>query len=391
MDEVKKVSKQTMFQIFGKIVTSGSTIIILSLVTRQYGEEQTGIFTLALVYLAFFYLAVDFGINSIVLPKLMKKNSSTQWQNLLGVRIVWSVVLIMIAFLGALFWPNQNELFKQSILFGSLAILGVACYLTTNAIFQAKSRYDLVFWSIFVGSTVSLGAIYIIAANKLSVSDLMIGYALGWLACGGLSLVIAKRFVNLYPLFDYEYLKTLLSAVWPIALTLIINTIYFRIDVFILTFFKGFTEVGVYNLAYQVFQSALVLPAFIINSYYPILISHFHKDVNLFRRNVIKITVGMMGIAGLGTLATLILSPLIINLLSGGHGFNGSVDALNILALSFPAYFGSSVLMWSLVIIKKQKLLLLVYLTGLMANLVLNLIFIPKFGFIAASVNTGIC
>ena len=61
------IFKQTSFQIIGKIVTSFSTFIILSLIARFYGKEDLGSFTLSLTYLGVFMMIADFGFNGHLL------------------------------------------------------------------------------------------------------------------------------------------------------------------------------------------------------------------------------------------------------------------------------------------------------------------------------------
>jgi len=134
-------------------------------------------------------------------------------------------------------------------------------------------------------------------------------------------------------------------------------------------------------VAYSVFQSALVLPTFIMNSYYPMMLKTFH--------GIKVVLLGLFGLAVLGTAATLILAPLIIKILTGG-GFNGSTQSLQILSLGFPAYFISSLFMWILIARGRYKSMFLLYTSGLFLNLILNLLYIPKFSFIAASWTTVI-
>lgn len=69
MNHFSKIFKQTSWQILGKVVTSVSTFVILGMVARNYGKEGTGVFTLALTYLAVFYVLSDFGFNAHVLKK----------------------------------------------------------------------------------------------------------------------------------------------------------------------------------------------------------------------------------------------------------------------------------------------------------------------------------
>ena len=68
--------------------------------------------------------------------------------------------------------------------------------------------------------------------------------------------------------------------------------------------------------------------------------------------------------------------------------FAPSKAPLVILASGIPFFFLSALLWHILIIYGKQKNLVLVYGLGFIFNLAANLIFIPKFGYIAAAVNT---
>lgn len=390
MDSLKKVSQQTLWQLIGKAASSLSTIIVLGAITRHYGESGTGIYTQALTYLAFFYLAGDFGLNAYVLPKIIQEDG-TEWRKLLGLRIVWSIVLIVLAVVILPFLPFKNDQFIKAVWIGSLAIFGSGLFVTGNAFFQSKLRYDLSLWvSAWNILPIIIILLFLISIN-VPISSLLILHTVGWVLTGILALILVKRFIkNIEPIFDWNYMANVFKNAWPISLTLVLNVVYFRLDSFILTAVKSFAEVGVYNLAYQIFQSALVLPTFIMNGYYPLMLKELAESRGYFIRDLKRACLIMLGISVLGTITTLILSPIVIQIISGGKGFVGSVDSLRILSLGFPAYFVSSVLMWTLVSLKKYKQMLLVYLIGLLINGALNFVFIPQFSFIASSYITGV-
>ncbi|MBI4040163.1 oligosaccharide flippase family protein [Candidatus Daviesbacteria bacterium] len=392
MDSFKKVSVQTAWQIFGKGVTSLSTIIILGAVSRHFGPSGVGILTLALTYLAFFYLAADFGFNAHLLSKLIGRGVEVEWRKLLGLRIIWSAVLIILALLLLPLLPFQTNrsVFDLAVIFGAVAILGNALFTTSNALFQSKLRYDLsVIASLFNAIPTVILFLLLIYLNS-SLPSLMIIHALGWLLTGCLTLFFIRRYLkNLTPVFNLPYVKQTFIEVWPISLTLVFNVVYFRIDSFILTAVKSFAEVGVYNLAYQVFQSALVLPTFIMNGYYPIMLENLNHNKELFLVNIRKALGLMLVISALGLILTWVLSPWVVEIVSGGKGFSGSSDSLRILGLGFPAYFLSAILMWMMVALKRYKILVLIYLVGLIFNAGANLIFIPQYSYIASSWITG--
>lgn len=390
MHSLIKIFQQTSWQILGKIVTSVSTFIILGLVARNYGEGGVGIYTLALTYLAMFYLLSDLGFNAHVLRKFQivfqtsfgRTNFKLQieWQKLLGTRLIWSAVLVAFA-IGLLpFWPFATAQFSQAVLFGSLAIMGSAVFVTCNLVFQSKLRYDLSVLASSVGTTISLGLFFYLSFFKYPVSFLLLAHLVGWIIIAAGSIIFIKRFLpSILPIYDIQYTKYLFKDSWPIGVTLLLNVVYFRADAFLVAFYKGLSDSGIYNLSFAVFQSVLVLPTFIMNAYYPMMLKSF-KGIKL-------VGLGLFLLASLGTVLTFLLAPAIIRLLTG-DGFSGSVQSLQILSLGFPPYFLSALLMWVLVSRGKYKTLLIIYTLGLIVNLILNFILIPQFSFYAAATTT---
>lgn len=386
VNTIRKVFEQTSWQVIGKAITSISTIAILALVSRNYGESGTGIFTLALTFLAFFTLAVDFGVNAYILPKLLEEGFEQEWRKIFGIRLVLAALFIFIALTVALIFPFDT-VFKTLVILGAFPfIVGQAVLITSNAIFQAKLRYDLSVLAWGTGSLTTLAAVFFIAAQKLELIALILGYVIGWFVMIITSLLFIRKFVkNLVPIFNFTYFKEILKNSWPISATLVLNVIYFRLDAFILSYFRSFAEVGVYNLSYSIFQSALVLPTFIMNGFYPIMLKNFSENINKFRSNLFYAGGIMFTIAVIGILFTYAFSPFVVNLVTGGRGFEGSVESLRILSFGFPAYFVSAVLMWTLIVYKRYKTLLSIYLIGLLFNVIANVIFIPQYSYFGAS------
>ncbi len=391
MNQLKKVLTQTGWQVLGKVVTSLSTIVILSAVTRNYGSVGTGIYTLALTYLAFFYLAADCGFNAHLLSLLHQPKSSEVWRKLFGMRLILGGALVVISLLLLPFLPFADSSFQQSVFFGTLTIIGSAIFVTTNAWFQSRLQYQYSIIASSVSSLVSVGLILLLVQNNVPLPELMLAHLMGWVLCAVIALgLIKKQIFTLSPLFDWVFLKKVFSEAWPISLTLILNTVYFRVDTFILASYKTFADVGVYNVSYQLFQSALVLPTFIMNAYYPMMLSNLEKDRRLFKQSIKHAVALMLSIGLAGTLVTWVLAPYVVALITGGPGFEGSAQSLRVLSLSFPAFFVSSVLMWTLVATKRYKEMTAIYLIALIVNILLNSLLIPQYSYIGASWVTGV-
>ncbi|MBI2600545.1 oligosaccharide flippase family protein [Candidatus Daviesbacteria bacterium] len=391
MYKLVKITQQTLWQLVGKAVTSFSTLLILSFITRFYGEVGTGVLTLVLAYLGFFTIAVDLGFNAYLMPQLLE-NYQLVWRKLFGLRILVAVFLAVIAIFGIFFFPNYDPLVYQLVLIGAAGALAQpAFFITANAIFQSKLRYDLSIISSSLGSLVTLILVILVVYNRLPLQFVMAGYLLGWIITAFIALILAGKFIHqLSPVFDPNFIKRVFKGAWPIALTLLLNVFYFRADIFLLSFLKPIGDVGIYNLSYSIFQSALVLPTFIMNGYYPLMIQSFKMGKTAFFGQLKQASLGMLGLGVLGILATFVLGSFIIFAITGGTGFLGAAESLKILSLGYPAYFMSALLMWTLVVIKKYKAMVFIYLIGLVFNVCINIIFIPLYSFIATSWITGL-
>lgn len=390
MDKLKKVISQTSWQVLGKVISSIATLIALYVVAHHFGTEGTGVFTLALTYLYFFYIVVDLGVNAHLLPQFIDNTGTLVWRKLFGFRLGWSVIVILFAGVLLFFLPYSPE-FNQSVVYGLSSILLYVMFVTANAFFQAKLRFDL---SILASTATSVvGALGVIALTYYgaTVSQLMLGQLLGWGTCAILALFFVRKFVSKStPVIDLNFSKQLVKDTWPISLTLILNAIYFRVDAFLLGVFRPLAEVGIYNFAFQFFQAALVFPTFIMNGYYPIMIKSLKESKSQFKKEFALAAVALLALGLLGTGVTYLLAPLLVPFFSGGIGFEGSVPALQILALGFPAYFLSSLCMWALIVFKEYKKMAAVYAIGLIINTVFNYLLIAQYGYIGSSVITAV-
>ncbi len=388
---IYRVFKQTFWQSVVKIITTIAGFITLGIITRSYSTPEVGSFTLALTYLAFFYMISDFGFNAHVLGRLQDKSSEIEWRKLLGVRIIWSILLSTLAILVLPLLPFNppsfgfSDDFKITVIIGAVTIVFFALNLTSHAIFQAKLHYQLDIAPTVIGVVLGTLLVFIISSQQAPVYQLVLGNTLAWGLHAVGTLYLSRKFIqNLTPLFDIAYVATLFKQIWPLAATLIINTLYFRVDAFILSSYQSLTDVAMYNVAYQFFQSVLTIPTFIMNSYYPLMLETMKSNYHVFLRQTKKayLVLTVSGIAVSMVLYT--LSPLVIQLVTKS-GYSGAVDSLRVLSLGLPAFFISSLSLWILVAKKEYKKILAVYVLGLVFNVTLNMIYIPQYSYTAAS------
>lgn len=401
----KIVLYNTGSQIVGKVVTASSTLLITLLIGRSLGPAGFGEFTKIFVFVGYFYTFADFGLNSIFV-KLANFTSevknfhhlggaSSLFKVLLGLRLVMALTLTAVAIFITFFLPYNQQastgfspLVKTGIVIASLTIITQALFTTGNAYFQKKLRYDLSAVATIVGSLVMVLASAIIFMTTRSLLAFVSIYILGGLTYVAVSFfLISKKFdQGLYPTFDFSGSKKLLYSAWPIGVALVLNLLYFRVDVLILASFRSSAEVGLYGLGYQFFEAALAVPIFFTNSLYPLLARVFDKNVEKFKKIISNWIIYLLAFSIVLTVFLLLVSFLIPVLYD--PRFEDSKTALQILAFGMPFFFLSALFWHVLIIQNKQKLLIYIYAAGAIFNLAANLIFIPVFGYRAAAVTT---
>jgi O-antigen/teichoic acid export membrane protein len=181
--------------------------------------------------------------------------------------------------------------------------------------------------------------------------------------------------------------KTLFLKSWPLGLMLVFNLLYSKIDVVLLSFYKPSFDVGIYGVSYRFFEVALALPAFLANSTYPVLLKHMSdgRSYKTIFAKYLKLYI----VLSLIVTAIVFLGAPFITILKGG--FFLSVFPLQLLSLSLPFFFLTSLLQWHFLIKNKLGFLVPLYGGALVLNIVLNIILLPHFSYYAAALITGVC
>ena len=392
---IKRVFYNAGAQILGKGFTAGTTLIVTLLVGRSLGPAGFGDFTKIFEFVGYFYTFSDFGLNSIYVAKSNPKNEAALFRVLVSLRLVMALIFVALTLLVGFFLPyNAAEntgfgpVVKIGIAVASLTILTQALYTSANSLFQKKLRYDLSTIAAVTGAIAILLTVFLISLEGASVIRFAQAYVVGGIVTvfSAYLILYAKWQIFVLPKIGWGAFLNYLSKSWPVGLALILNLIYFRVDVLILAWVRQPQEVGIYGLAYQFFESSLAIPIFFVNAIYPLLANVYRQNQRKFYKDV-KFWILMLFSISVVLSIFLILVSFLIPFLYDVR-FTPSTLPLVILASGIPFFFLSALLWHVLIIFDRQKNLVLVYGAGALFNLIANLIFIPKFGYIAAAVTT---
>ncbi len=383
---LKTIASNTFAQLVAKFFGAGLTLLTTYYTIRLAGLDLYGDLTKILVLVAIGFTAIDFGLNAQGLrsassPAQMRRNTQT----ILIARLFLSCLAILglnifIYLLGGGYSPALKSLFWV----GSLAIIFQGIYTSANAWFQ----YTLSYWrstlAVVVGSLFGTLLTFYYLSHSPTLFHLVLANTLGYLVMALCSLLLLPRL--------YISTTAKVSSIFPflarastLGFILLASVFASKIDTVMLGIFRPSGEVGQYGFAYRIFDVILVIPVFVMNSVYPLLLGSIARGQT---RALIYLTSLTMLILGLIAATTLwFVAPAVLLVKSS---LILSVPILRILAFSLPLFYLTAPLMWGLIAKHQDKLVLSIYAAAAFLNLCLNLAFIPRYGALAAAYNTGL-
>ena len=391
---VTKVASNTVYQIVGKLISMSITMLAVVIITRAYGREGYGAFSLMQSWPALFFVIVDFGINAIAAKDITEdwSKAGKYLGNILIIRFLFSMFLILVISLSLNFFPYSSDL-KDGIRLGLFLLITQSLFSTTNIFFQAKLRYDYSTIAYVGGYILILILVLISSYLKLNITWVNFSYVVG----GFLTFILSMHFVNKMGVkpdfsFDRKIWKYLILSALPIGIMFLFSQMSFKEDALMLSFLKlpvsyslnNTESVAVYALPYKVFEVMLVVPTFFMNSVYPVLVNHMIEGEQKLRKTFTRVIYFLIGSGLVIGLLGIVFSSLSMKIL-GGDEFSQSSGVLNILSGGLFIFYLTSPISWLIVTLGYQKYLPWIYFVSFSFNLVMNFIFIPKYSFYGAS------
>lgn len=388
-------------QVGGKILTIAASLVIVKIVT-SFGREFYGDYVTAYEFLAFFGIIADAGLFNIAVREMSKKKEQTEFvlANIFSMRLLLIIGVTLIAGITAQFIPAYSALVKAGIWITGISMALTIVAGTLSSVLQSRMKIQYFSASLAFGKILLAGLIFFISRNLELFPNTF--FVLLW--AGVLSNIIFSSLVAFFVSreirirlgFDFAWWKKTFTESLPYGLALILQTLYLRIDVVLISIILGSAAVGTYGAATRILESFLILGVFFGQAILPKLSSE-ENDTN---KNFEQSLVWGMEVLLLFSLPIIIsviqYAPNIINIISSEEFLTkgdilGSDSILTILVITvFFAYF-NQLFSFSLVAKNRQKYLLFVNGGALTLNAILNIIFLPAFGIIAAAVSTIVC
>ncbi|WP_349351022.1 MULTISPECIES: flippase [unclassified Flagellimonas] len=358
-------------------------------VTRYLGPEQFGILSYAQSFVGIFAALSSLGLNDIIIRELVKNQDN---RNLIlgssfGLQTLGSTIIMLILIISIYYNDNEPLTNKIIIILGLLTFINSFNVIASYFHSQVKSKFYAI--AGLVGVIISaLLKVYLILGNySLIYFVYVLAFDVIFLVTGLIWFFKKSGESLLKWKFSWKTAKDLLKDAWPLILSGIIVSIYMKIDQVMIKEYLGNGEVGQYSAAVRLSEAWYFIPTIICSSLFPAIINAKLKDDKLYKDRLQRLYNLMVVLGMVIILPVLTLSDWMINLLYG-EAFQRSAGVLNIHILgSVFVFLGVANQKW-FISENFQAYNIICLGMGMVANIVLNVIMIPKMGIMGAAYAT---
>lgn len=371
-------------------------LILLPILTKNLGAAGYGIWAQILATVSLVMPFITLGLPSAMVRFLSSEKNKKEAAS--GIfTVIFSVFLLSVIFALLLFCFSEQ--FALSFLKNSSASIFIKIA-SLLLVLEAVNKAGLETFRIF-GHIKEYSVLNILQA-VLEIGLVASLVLSGWGLAGALTAFLAARAVIIalslffilsrtgFALPRMSTFKTYLIFGFPLIMTVIFEIITSSSDRYVIGFFHGETAVGIYSAAYGLGLMAAI-------SLYPITYILAPTIFKLFDESQIEkvknylsyslkyfLMLAVPSVFSLSILAGPILNSLTTSeFVSSSSTFVVLIVSLSMLFEGIRAIYGTSLMLF-----KKTKILGVSAIIAGIANLLLNIIFVPRFGIASAAITT---
>ncbi|MBF0252771.1 MAG: oligosaccharide flippase family protein [Candidatus Omnitrophica bacterium] len=376
---------------FAQILTGIIHLGLFVFLARVLEVKTFGKYEFSLSFYTFFGYIAAFGMNKIGMREVARVHEDSSEKvslftgNLLSLRLILSLLSYALLFAAVMMINKPQEMKNLILLNGSALFFG---FLSLEWLFIGIEKMQYVLVSRVVK-----------AATFLLLALLMVKgpESLMFVAAARVISVVAGIFVLLFfygKIYgkiklhkNYDTWKYILRASYPIFATTIMTGIYLKLDSIMLGFMKTNTDVGLYSAVYRIILFFVGIRALALTSIFPALSVSFKRSkeeldtlVTVSTKTALFFMVPISIILFFG-------APQIIDIVLGSSYLKG-VDAFRILCFSLFILGLNFVFNQLQIACDRENIYLRIIIFGVLTNIVLNALLIPRFGIEGAAAAT---
>lgn len=395
MSTLRRLFRNTSVLIIANALQPILSFYLIVTISRVLQVDGLGAYSTVFNYQAIFQIFAGFGLKNLLTRNVAQQHDSL-WRYLWrGSLIVLPFALLsMFGLIALTAVLDYSPLVFWATVVVSLSLLAAALADVCEGVLAGLERLHIVGYSAVLENVLRV----IVSLFFLFKGD-------GLLALVGV-FVVSKfikaafyywyihRYVSPFPgkilrteTGIWRSLRQLIGQARVFALTMMCVTIYWKIDVSLLSKMAGLEAVGIYSAAYRFLMIMLVVVDSFVNSLFPIISNYYHttgaasgnfdfackKGLQLLLVMILPVV-----------LCLSLLAPQIIELIYGAK-YAAAAPVLQILIWVVAPYAVSQIFAYALVASNNQRYDLFVNAVSMLTNVILNWFLIGRWGYLGAA------
>ena len=374
-----------------RIVVAAMGFVGTLLIIRHTSTVEFGAFSFIFNLLGLLGLLADLQTSRIVIREVIDAGDDLD-------AVVGSFVTFRVA-LGALTYAvavafvvigNYPRVVVQGTLIGGLSFFVASATWALVTVSQARLWLRTVALSMIVAQAVQLVAIVaLVATHSGSLLRFIVPFVIYDVVTLVWMILAFRRVVRVRPRIEPRRWWRWLSEAAPLAVGSTLGTIYFRIDGVMLSKLGNLRDVAIYQVGYKFSDLLAFMAPALLGAVLPLLIRAWPDGVADFRRTfrqafIVFVAFGVFASVTFGVLC----GPMIVTLYTSKYG--GSPGPARILFAGQALNLFTQLTFVALVASGRRRLYPIATLSGVIVNVSLNFVLIPRYGVMGAAIATVI-
>lgn len=391
MSTVNRIFTNTLWQVIIRAVNILIGVFSLALVTRMLGQAGFGYYTTVFAFVQIFAILADLGLYMAMLREISsvkdRLDENKIINNIFTIRVVSSLAMLILIPIAIQFFP-YDQVVKTGAIFFMGTFFFQTLITTLTAVFSKKLDMAKVALVDFVNKILYAGFLLYLFIYGFSFNAILWGSAITMGLSFILLLFFIRRHTKLSLAWDFGYWKVVWHRSWPLAITVVLNLLYFKADILILSAYRSPEEVGVYGAPYRVLEVMATFPHMFMSLIMPIFTASWIAKKIKELNNNFQHSFDFFSILSIAILFStwLISRPLMIKL--AGPEFADSGPILDVLIVATVGIFFGTLFIYLIVAMDAQKQMIKYFLWSAILALIGYFIFIPMYSYWGAAYMT---
>lgn len=389
MVEVKRIFVNASWMTISQVISSVLAFIWTLFTARYLGVNDYGILGAALSLSGLFGAVCDVGTMYYAVREISVDLEREQKfvDNCVSLRFILGAIYFALTILALIVVGWNSYMVVICLIFAVHQFIGSFKSLLVIS-FQAHEEMKYQALMYIISNVLTFIFIFVIIFGDFGLFGLSLAYVVAnFLGLVYVLLVLKKKFIFPKFSFDLPFYKVLIMGGLPFALNAIFASIYFSIDVVMLTQMTNTYVTGLYNSAYKLVDIFSVLYAVYTATIFPVMSKLFKDDKNVLSLSLAKSIKYLSFFTIPISFAVLIYATDMI-VFCFGQEFSEAGTILVMLVWSICFLFMNGATVTTLNASNKEHSVTIMYILTAMFNVIFNLILIPEYGVYGAAFTT---